>query len=348
MSKSCDPFSRRDFLRTLGIAALPVLTHGCDVDSPPPSTFRAKPEGAGKGNGNGKPKSEPKFVSAEVQVGRALTQQPLLNDRQRCSLPAALGHIGAIGRQIRITRPEYGSAIYTVDEHRDADDPKLVRMGLAARQRLAMSDPFPAIVSNQVTTSGLSDAEAQAQGEFVERLVDNGKNIGLVALAVHGGAIEPETDRQAERVTQLLKCSSWICKGWRQGGGAFDAWHIRSTDLHPDCFSGLRVISGRGFAYAVSFHGMDGDGGVIIGGRAPLELKQLVRNAVRKAIPDTSIPVAIATATDIYDGDSTTNVVNWLTVGGKGGVQLEQDRKTRVNHGLAIANAVAQVFAGLL
>jgi phage replication-related protein YjqB (UPF0714/DUF867 family) len=346
MSKSCDPFFRRDFLKTLGIAALPILTHGCDVESPPPETFRAKP--AGKGNGKGKPQPQPNTTTTDVTVGRALTSQTLINDRQRCSLPMALSGICGIGRQLRVIRPDYGAAIYTLDECRADDDPKLVRMNLYGRLRLGESESFAGIVSNQVTASGLSDAEAQAQGEFVERLVDNGKNTGLVALAPHGGAIELETDRQAERVTQLLKASSWICKGWRQGGGAFDAWHIRSTDLHPESFDGLAAIANRGFAYAVSFHGMEGTGGVIIGGGTPLELKQLVATAIRTAIGNSTVPVGIASPTDIYDGDSDTNIVNWLTADGRGGVQLEQDRTARVEYGLKIANAVANVFASLL
>ncbi|MFO7565995.1 MAG: poly-gamma-glutamate hydrolase family protein [Enhygromyxa sp.] len=358
MPKSYDDFSRRDFLKALGVAALPVLTHGCDFDSSSSSsssseTFRARPQGAGKGWGKGKDKNkpapEPALTSAEVVVGRALTTQTLINNRQLCSLPGTLSKLCGIGRQLRITRPDYGSAIYTLHEYRPDDDPDLVRMNLYARLRLDTSDSFEGIVSNQVTATGLSDAEAQAQSEFVERLVDDGKNNGLVVLAPHGGAIELRTDQQAEHLTQLLGASSWICKGWRQGGGAFDAWHVPSTFLHPDSFPGLAAIAKRGFAYAVSFHGIAGTtGGVLVGGGASLELKQQVALAIRKAIGDTTIPVGIASPTDVYDGDAETNVVNWLTAEGHGGIQIEQDRRVRDDYGLTVAKAIAQVFAPLL
>jgi phage replication-related protein YjqB (UPF0714/DUF867 family) len=352
MSKSCDPFLRRDFLKALGVAALPLLTHGCDFESPSSTTFRAKPQnkGNGQGNGNGKnkPASEPTFITTDVNVRRALTTQALINDSQRLSLPGTLRHLCGIGQQVRVTRPGYGSAIYTLEECRDADDPDIVRMNLYARMRLGTSDTFSGTVSNQVTALGLSDSEAQAQSEFVERLHDNGKNSGLVVLAPHGGAIETRTDQQAEQLTQLLGASSWICKGWRQGGGAFDAWHIRSTDIHPKSFPGLDTIAKRGFAYAVSFHGMDGTGGVIVGGGAPLELKQQVAHAIRVAINNTSIPIGVASPTDVYDGDSPTNIVNWMTADGKGGIQIEQDRTSRVDYGVAIANAVGKVLAPLL
>src|SRR5690606_8677360 len=103
MSKSCDPLFRRDFLKTIGVAALPLLIHGCDVESPPKETFRAKPQGKGNGNGNGKgkPKPQPSTTTASVTVAKALTSQPLINDRQRCSLPLALSSMSAVGRQIR-------------------------------------------------------------------------------------------------------------------------------------------------------------------------------------------------------------------------------------------------------
>ncbi|HLT38468.1 MAG TPA: poly-gamma-glutamate hydrolase family protein [Enhygromyxa sp.] len=347
MTNSCDPFFRRDFLKTLGVAAIPVLTHGCDAEQPPPPTFRAKPpHAASKGKGKGKTKTN--ISEAEVEVGRALLEQTLIDDRQRLSLPGKLSGLCGIGRQLRVTRPGFGAALYTLEECRDDDDPDLVRMNLLARQRLGTPDTFAGIVSNQVTASGLSDAQAQSQGEFVERLVDNGHYSGLVVLAPHGGAIEPQTDKQAEHLAALLGASSWICKGWRTGGGAFDAWHIRSTDLHPDSFPGLEAIAKRGFAYAVSFHGMDSiAGGVIVGGGAPLELKKLVVNAIKAAV-GTSISVGVAAPTDIYDGDSKSNIVNWLTADGYGGIQVEQDRVSRVDHGLAIAEAIAGVFGSLV
>jgi phage replication-related protein YjqB (UPF0714/DUF867 family) len=253
-----------------------------------------------------------------------------------------------IGRQVRITRPGFGTAIYTIDELRNEDNPNICRMNIYGRQRLGTSDTFAATLSNVVTAVGLSDAEAAAQSEFVERLVDDGQNHGLIVVAPHGGEIETGTDEQAEYLTAALGASSWLCKGWRVGGGAYDAWHIRSGDLHPDSFTGLKQVANRGFAYCVSFHGMDSiEGGVVIGGGAPYELKQQVANAIAAALP-TSMAVSVALPTDIYDGDSPNNLCNWLTAGGLGGIQLEQDRESRLEWGTVIADAVAEVLAQLL
>jgi phage replication-related protein YjqB (UPF0714/DUF867 family) len=340
MTKSCDPLFRRDFLKTLGVAALPVLTQACDAE-PPPDEFRA-----GKGKA-----AQTKTKTDIVEVGRALLEQAIIDDRQRCSLPAKLGTMAKIGRQIRVTRPDFGTAVYTIDELRKDDNPDLLRMNIYARQRLGSSDLFTASVSNKVVATGLSDAEAEAQSEFIERLVDDGHNTGVVLLAPHGGMIEIGTDKQAEYLSAALAdygASSWVCKGWRQGGGAFDAWHIRSGDLHPDSFPGLAAISNRGFAYAVSFHGMDSiAGGVVVGGGAPHDLKQQFASAIRAAVP-TSIAVSVAQPTDIYDGDSPGNLVNWLTDSGLGGVQVEQDRQARIEYGPTIADAIAEVLATLL
>lgn len=338
MTKSCDPLIRRDFLKAVGMAALPVLTQGCNAEAPVEEDFRAGP----KNNGT------TQIKTSAVSVERAQVDQLILEDRQRCSIPAKLGNLVAVGRQIRVTRPEFGTAIFTVDELRKADNPDIMRMNLYGRQRLGTSDTFDAIVSNKVVATGLTDAEAQAQSEFIERLVDDGHNQGVVVLAPHGGMIEVGTDKQAEHLTATLGASSWICKGWRQGGGAFDAWHIRSGDLHPDSFPGLKVIAKRGFAYAVSFHGMESiAGGVVVGGGAPHELKQLFASAIAAALP-TSMAVSVAQPTDIYDGDSPGNLVNWLTSNGLGGIQVEQDRQARTDYGSTIADAIAEVLETLL
>jgi phage replication-related protein YjqB (UPF0714/DUF867 family) len=331
---------------------LPMLAQGCDAE-PPAVALRGGPNnGNGKGKGKGKGGGGPLVESAEVEVIRALTQQAVvIEDRQRCSLPAALGSLAGIGRQVRITRPGFGTALYTVDQLRNDDDPDLVRMNINARQRLGTSDPFAGVVSSKVVATGLSDAQAQAQSELVERLVDDGDNTGLIVLAPHGGAIEIMTDKQAEHLTATLAsygASSWICKGWREGGGAFEAWHIRSGDLHPDSFPALATVADRGFAYAVSFHGMESiAGGVVVGGGAPFELKQLIAAAIDAVLPKSTV-VSVALPTDVYDGDSPNNLVNWLTASGKGGLQIEQDRESRVEHGLAIADAIAEVLAALL
>jgi phage replication-related protein YjqB (UPF0714/DUF867 family) len=344
-----DASTRRHFLRTLGAAALPLLVSSCDssvLELDAEAQFRAKPSSPpGK-----PPKSKPNtHTVVEVEVVRALLEQAIIHDSQRCSLPAQFADFVGIGEQIRIIRDSGEIALYTVDELRTADEPDLVRMNLVARQRIGSSEPFPAKLDTAVTATGLSDAQAEAQSEFVERLVD-GKSSSFIALAPHGGAIERYTDSQAEYVQAALAkfgASSWVCKGWVQGGGAFDRWHIRSTDLSPRSFKGLGTIARRGFAYAVAFHGMQSEG-VLIGGAGPAALKREVAAAITAAINDTAIEVSIATTADVYDGESPENVVNWLTADGFGGVQIEEGPKARSRHWQTIAQAVADVYQGLL
>lgn len=346
---------RRDFLRSLGAALpLPALTAACsEFEEPLSARTQASladgPAGEeleiGLAPQAGKPSKD-----IAVEVHKALLEQALIRDEQRCSLPAKLANHVELGAQVRVIRNAQEYALYTVDELRSEDNPDKARLGLDGRLRLGTTEPFPASVRTVAVAEDLSDAEAEAQSEFVERLVDDGSNTGLIVLAPHGGAIEIHTDAQAEQVQASLAgldASSWLCKGWRQGGGAYERWHVTSTAIHPASFPKLAEIAGRGFAYAVAFHGMSA-GGVLIGGGGPLSLKQALRQAIAAAIDDSALAVDIADATDVYNGDSPDNLVNWLTLGGLGGIQIEQSREARVLHGAAIAEAVAGVYAGLL
>jgi phage replication-related protein YjqB (UPF0714/DUF867 family) len=189
----------------------------------------------------------------------------------------------------------------------------------------------------------MTDAQAELASEFVERLVDDPDNDWLCVIAPHGGIIETRTDRQAEAITEALGCSSWICKGWKQGGGGYERWHITSTKLSRNSFPGLDEIHDRQFKYCVSFHGMS-SGGVLIGGGGPLWLREHVRDAIAAELSDSSIAVDIAEAGDEFDGDSPNNVVNRLTLNGNGGVQIEQGRTVRIEHWEEIAQGVINAF----
>lgn len=283
-----------------------------------------------------------------ASIKKALSSQTdLINNREHCSAdPEKLATIGrSVGHQIRVKRNSTQYALYTVSEVRQESPDNIVRMGLAGRQRLGTSNEFSGTADAQVPHPTYTDAEAEANSEFVERLGDNGSHTGLIACAVHGGAIESWTDEQAERVASQLSAksvSSWRCKGWKDGGGAFDRWHITSTDIHRASFPGLDAVADRAFAYAVSFHGF-GDPNILIGGGAPLALKQEVQAAIEAAISGSGISVDIASGGG-YNGDSPDNFVNWLTSGGTGGVQIEQALAARTGYWQAIADAVAAVF----
>jgi phage replication-related protein YjqB (UPF0714/DUF867 family) len=102
----------------------------------------------------------------------------------------------------------------------------------------------------------------------------------------------------------------------------------------------------RGFTHAVAFHGFE-PSEVLIGGTAPPSLKEDLRDAIDAAI-GSGIRVRVATPDDHYGGDSPRNIVNRITAGGMGGVQIEQSLKARDDHWCAIADAVADVYDALI
>lgn len=276
------------------------------------------------------------------------TQTILINRQERCSAdPEKLTTIGrANGQQIRVKNTannEY--AIYTVSETRQESPDNIIRMGQTARARLGTTNEFDAIVDSQVVHPSFTDEEAEANSEFVERLTDNGTHTGLVAIAPHGGKIEIYTDKQAERVASQLAAkgvSSWRCKGWKQGGGAYDRWHITSTDINPASFPLLNTIINRRFTHAVAFHGFT-ESKILIGGRANLALKQEIQLAIKNAVNGSNIIVEIAGAGSNYGGDSSANIVNRLA-NNNNGIQIEQSLTAREQYWLQIADAVASVY----
>jgi phage replication-related protein YjqB (UPF0714/DUF867 family) len=281
------------------------------------------------------------------------TQQDLIDDDEHCSAdPERLATIGcAVGQQVRVVRNSSEYALYTVEMTRGESPDTIVRMGAGGRGRLGTTDEFSAIVSSRVSDPTLTEAEAEAKSEFVERLTDNGTHKGLVAIAPHGGQIERYTDEQAERVAEVLASkgvSSWRCKGYDMNGDAHERWHITSTDIHPASFPKLGRIISRGFRYAVAFHGF-GESGVLIGGAAPYELKREIELAIERAVSGSGLWVRIATSGDNgLGGTSRYNIVNRLTAGGANGVQIEQSYSARKYHGQAIADAVAGVYRSKL
>ncbi len=342
---------RREFLLALG-GGLPLLAQSCG--EPEPTHLRDAELAAGE------PLIEPlpilpqtvpaEVASLSIEVIRSLDNTPVAEDEWLCSVPKSFSGVIAVGDQVRITRKSSQRALYTVAELRKADNPDDVRLCLAGRLRLGTSETFSGTLRIPVVAEGLTDAEAMEKNEFVERLVDDGHNTGLIVLAPHGGAIEANTDRQAVRVRTKLaqfEPSSWICKGWKAGGGAYERWHVTSTAISPRSFPRLATIANRGFAHAVSFHGMK-SGGVLIGGNAPLVLKKKLRQAIIAAIEDPDVSVAVATAMDQYNGDSPDNIVNWLTEDGEGGIQIEQDMYVRIEYWREIADAVVSVFQQML
>jgi phage replication-related protein YjqB (UPF0714/DUF867 family) len=294
------------------------------------------------------------MTTNDATIRMALSsQEDLIARREHCSIDdRLLESVGsALGQQIRIRRTATEYALFTVSERRDEDDARVVRLGLSGRRRLGTEDPFDGVVVLPAAHPTMSDDEAEASGELVERLDDDGEPSGLIVLAPHGGDIERHTDEQAERVVSRLgagNVSSWRCKGWKPRredgtGGAFDSWHITSTDISPASFPRLASVVDRGFAHAVAFHGFE-QPEILIGGTACAALKEEIRATIETAIRGSNIPVRVATPDDHYGGDDPGNLVNRLTIGGAGGIQIEQSLPARRDHGMAIADAVAVVY----
>ena len=144
----------------------------------------------------------------------------------------------------------------------------------------------------------------------------------------------------AERLGPQL-ASAWRAKGWRPDGGAFVRWHITSTDLNPACFPLLNSVMSRRFAHAVAFHGFNDEPGVLIGGTAPAEVKERLRQAIQQVLP-AELDVRVALPDERYGGDDPNNIVNRLSP--CGGIQIEQGSSPRDDHGCDIADVVADFF----
>ena len=292
------------------------------------------------------------MASYHVSVNKALTasQQDVIDHKEHCSAdPEKLATVGrALGHQLRIKRNDSRYALYTVSQVRQEIRDNIIRIGNSGRERLGASGEFAATLHSQVPHPTFNDAEAEANSEFVERLDDDGVHTGLIVIAPHGGDIERHTDQQAERVALRLRAkavSSWLCKGFKEGGGAADRWHITSTDIHEASFPRLNSVIPRGFTYAVAFHGFDEPTtDVLIGGGAPGSLKREIKTAINGALAGSGMRVRIASPEEGYGGDSPQNIVNRLTAGGANGIQIEQSLRARTSHWQNIADAVAEVY----
>jgi phage replication-related protein YjqB (UPF0714/DUF867 family) len=255
---------------------------------------------------------------------------------------------------VRIKRNDHEYALYTVHETRQENPDNVVRMGFTGRDRLGADGPFTAVLDSQVPKPNLSEKEATKQSEFIEQLTDNGRRNKLIVIAPHGGAIEAHTDEQAERVIAQLApkaVTCWRCKGWDRDhqGGAARRWHITSTDISEKSFPLLNSVIFRGFRYAVAFHGMH-DERILLGGCAHEDLKKEIKDAIERATAGSGIPVVFATRNDHFNGNDPRNIVNRLTARSttKGSIQIEQSLHARTQYGIAIADAVADVYRSKL
>ncbi|HYT54601.1 MAG TPA: poly-gamma-glutamate hydrolase family protein [Verrucomicrobiae bacterium] len=301
--------------------------------------------------------------AARILKLRLPEQNALKNTPERCSAdPVKLETIGrSVGEQVRIKRKDDPRffALYTIKQanpdadlrdHRRTD---VVRAGQAGRERLGTSAAIEATVQANVVDAVPQPAEPDGT-KFFEIADDDEKQSYFVAIAPHGGEIEEHTDEEAaETVRQLTEAgfpgSLWLCKGFGDAAkGAFDRWHITSTDLNPASFPLLQALMSRPFCYAVAFHGFHrrhNEADVYIGGAASRSLKATIKVALNDL--DLPIKVKISTRHDSpkFQGFSAENITNRLAT--RGGIHLEQSAQARKYH-LEIARAVAHAFVSQL
>jgi len=263
-----------------------------------------------------------------------------MND-QYCALSTDIGV--QVGEQVRVCY-EQESALYTVKWLFVGES--LVRLNGKVRLGISAQEANGTVQGPFVVSLGLSDIDAKRTSYFIEKAFDNVLYNDFICIAPHGGDIDLKTDFQAESVHARISGSSlWMCKGYKKGGGAFTAWHVTSNDISPGSYPELKKIvsTGRKFTQCVAFHGM-ATGGVLIGGLAPIEVKQSLQKAILTRIDDPGISVRIATPRDECNGMSKRNIVNWLTKDGASGVQIEQDTLVRKKYWMSICDAVVEIF----
>lgn len=253
----------------------------------------------------------------------------------------------AIGEQIRVGSDDfhstYDSGLYTVVG--TASSPGTIEMSKEGLDRLGVKNNTSGFVrTNAPHPEYETREEADEHDEYGEILVDDGEQSDLVACAVHGGWIEYRTDEQAAHVADALDVTEWSCVGYNDGGGAYDRWHITSTDIDRRAFPKLDRIGDRGFTHAVSFHGFS-EPGIAIGGTACRSLKMKFRDEI-DGMTEGQYDVYLADDGP-YAGDSSENFVNWL-VDGDNGVQIEQSWDARTDDWDTIAAAVVEVYSDTL
>lgn len=294
-------------------------------------------------------------MPVQIDVLKAKSEMLSYLTSENCTMDPELASNNSVvvGQQVRIkvknAQTKYG--VVTVHStYQDGTDNDDIRMRLSGRERFDETDSFDAYLEgcDQVVVQGETDAWLNSNDEFGEFLDETDSvHTEVVFCAPHGGMIENYTDEmavwaQAEMVGESADSSVWYCIGHQDAIGAYDAWHITSTDISRESFPYLDDIGDRGFTYAVSFHGY-GEADIAVGGGASSALKTEVKEAIEGVVGE-AYEVNIVTSGP-YAGTSEDNFVNWLTDGGDGGVQIELPYGARSTYGQSIAEAVAGVYA---
>ncbi|WP_165703612.1 poly-gamma-glutamate hydrolase family protein [Enhygromyxa salina] len=228
--------------------------------------------------------------------------------------------------------------------------------------------PPPSAVTVQIgATPATQTAWAESEGAgFIERVKIGGNQ--LIVIAPHGGVIEAGTVEQiavleahlAQLCPELGQPTVWSCEG-KLCRDNYDRLHIASGDIDERSFPGLAQIWDTvaryrpklRFRYALALHGTRRtDRSIVIGGRASVADKKLVRDAIAAKFTaagetlnfclldatNTVVPAPGANFDCCWStargGTSVRNIVNRLSanngnVSGHGAFQIEQSKDLR-------------------
>ncbi len=285
--------------------------------------------------------------ASDLTIRQSNGDAALRGEREHCNISASVvGDVGdRVGTQVRVRCADdgakYDSGLYTIVG--DCRKKDTVEMGKEGLSRVGFENKSQAEVRTYAPHPDYETrAEASEHDEYVEILEDDGEQSTLVACAPHGGWIEYPTDKQSARVAETLGVTEWTCAGYNSGGGAYDRWHITSTEIDRRSFPGLDTIADRGFDHAVSFHGFSEEG-IAIGGGAPEALKVELQETISEAV-GSAYDVYVVDSDNAYSGDSEENFVNWLTEDNNG-IQIEQSWDVRTDHWDTVADAVSRFYA---
>jgi phage replication-related protein YjqB (UPF0714/DUF867 family) len=156
---------------------------------------------------------------------------------------------------------------------------------------------------------------------------------GMIGVfAVHGGGIEAGTEQIVRNIVERTNCSAYIFSGRMKTGN-------RNSDLYiPSHKSGLRnrtffkhIVSHVETVISIHGHGYN-DGHVYIGGKSS-NLKNKIRESLKRAIPRYRIITSLHEVPYLLRGNYSKNFVNVVS---KKGVQIELPitlRKTKKTTG---------------
>ncbi|MEM7352067.1 MAG: SdrD B-like domain-containing protein, partial [Acidobacteriota bacterium] len=268
----------------------------------------------------------------------------------------------------------------------------------AAPSRSEVDDNGTTTVTQNFCEPDVNHAAGDANevyGFFEEVTLGASRDFAL--LVPHGGLIEEETEAQVAEMAAAFAArnqpfNAWLATAHWDDDVASELFHITSKATDPQTYPGLDALLDAGdfdsvdeieFQYAASLHGFGSFDrpGLVLGGRAPQEIKCYVARQIQQRLISEAEP-AIAyyvydsdgdsdTALDLPDGDdvritdqrpdvgltgrSCDNIVNRFTQDsgcdvGHGGIQIEESAALRDDAALRqlVSEEIANGFIDMI